>query len=171
MRLEEITLKKTCSFYISDFHLSTLLLPYITNKIKNDIQIVTFLEENIEKNIEKVVKIMDVGEYIKEEILKIKWNKTNLKNCSGVFENLEFGKNDCNIIVVGEKSYIEYINKKIVENISNINRSTLKYKTVVTVNNCYYVEDVLKVNEILDNHDLLLNTSGEVEINSIYNNC
>ena len=54
MRLEEITLKKTCSFYISDFHLSTLLLPYITNKIRNDIQIVTFFEKDIEENIKKV---------------------------------------------------------------------------------------------------------------------
>ena len=115
MRLEGITLKKTCSFYISDFHLSTLLLPYITNKIRNDIQIVTFFEKDIEENIKKVLKIMDIGEYIKEEVSKLKWSKTELKNNLGIFENLEFGEKDCNIIVAGEKAYIEYVNKKIVD--------------------------------------------------------
>ncbi len=171
MRLEGITLKKTCSFYISDFHLSTLLLPYITNKIRNDIQIVTFFEKDIEENIKKVLKIMDIGEYIKEEVSKLKWSKTELKNNLGIFENLEFGEKDCNIIVAGEKAYIEYVNKKIVDSIKNVNKESLKYKTTVTINNCYYVEDVLNVNEILNEHDLLLNTSGEVKIDSVYNKC
>lgn len=168
MKLEKITLKKTCSFYISDFHLSTLLLPYITNKIKNNIQIETFLEEGINENIAKVVKGINIEEYVKKELLKINWDKTELINCSKILKNIEIDNMDINIIVSGSKEYIKTINKCIENFIENLNMKGLKYKITLTINNCYPVKEVLSVKEVLDNHDLLLNTSGEVEIDSVF---
>ena len=52
--------------------------------------------------------------------------------------------------------------------IENLNAKGLRDKINVTINNCYPVKEVLSVKEILDKHDLLLNTSGEVEIDSVF---
>lgn len=168
MKLERVTLKKTCSFYISDFHLSTLLLPYITNKIKNNIQIETFLEESINENIKKVVRGINIEEYVKKEILKINWKKSELTNCSNILRNIEIDNMDINIIVSGSKEYIKTVNESIEKFIEIFNIKGLKYKITITINNCYPVKEVLNVREILDQHDLLLNTSGEVEIDSVF---
>lgn len=168
MKLERVTLKKTCSFYISDFHLSTLLLPYITNKIKNNIQIETFLEESINENIKKVVRGINIEEYVKKEILKINWKKSELTNCSNILRNIEIDNMDINIIVSGSKEYIKTVNESIEKFIEIFNIKGLKYKITITINNCYPVKEVLNIREILDQHDLLLNTSGEVEIDSVF---
>ena len=138
MRLEKISLKRTCSFYISEFHLSTLLLPYITEKVRKNVQIETFIENSIEENIKKVIRGINVED------------------------------RDINIIVSGSKEYIENINIGINRLIQNLNAKGLRDKINVTINNCYPVKEVLSVKEILDKHDLLLNTSGEVEIDTVF---
>lgn len=168
MKLEKITLRRTCSFYISNFHLSTLLLPYITNKVKNNTLIKTFFEEGIDENIRKVVKRINIEEYIKKEILKINWNKTEIINCSKVLNNINLENMDINIIVGGSKDYIENVNSYIKEYIESFNVKGMKYQINLTINNCYPVKEVLNLKEVLDNHDLLLNTSGEAKIDSVY---
>lgn len=168
MRLEKINLKRTCSFYISDFHLSTLLLPYITEKTKKDIQIVTFLEKSIEENVNKLLKGINIEEYVKSEIRKINWKETEIIKCAKKLKNMPVDNMDINIIVAGKKEYIENINANIEKFVEILNAKGLKYKITLTINNCYPVSEVLNVKEVLDDHDMLLNTSGEVEIDSVF---
>ena len=118
MILEKICVKKTCSFYISDNHLSTLLLPYIKEKIKSNVKIKTFFENNIEKNIEKVTAGINMEEYIKKEILKINWDRTEETKCSKILKNMKIDNEDINVIVGGSKEYVHTINKcleKLIE--------------------------------------------------------
>lgn len=168
MRLEKINLKRTCSFYISEFHLSTLLLPYITEKVRKNVQIETFIENSIEENIKKVIRGINIEEYIKKEILKIDWNDFELIKYSKIVDRIKVEDRDINIIVSGSKEYIENINIGINRLIENLNAKGLRDKINVTINNCYPVKEVLSVKEILDKHDLLLNTSGEVEIDTVF---
>lgn len=168
MRLEKINLKRTCSFYISEFHLSTLLLPYITEKVRKNVQIETFIENSIEENIKKVIKGINIEEYIKKEIMKIDWNDFELTKYSKIVDRIKVEDRDINIIVSGSKEYIENINIGINRLIENLNAKGLRDKINVTINNCYPVKEVLSVKEVLDKHDLLLNTSGEVEIDTVF---
>ena len=55
MKNEKIILKKTCSFYISEYHLVTMLLPYIKQKIDEKNAIKTLLEDNIKSNMETLI--------------------------------------------------------------------------------------------------------------------
>jgi len=168
MRLERVALKKTCSFYISEFHLSTLLLPYITTKIKNNVQIYTFFEEGIKECIEKVVGGISIEEYVKKEILKINWEKFELIKYAKISEEIDIEDRDINVIVKGNKNYIENVNINLDKLIKGLNLKGLDNKIEITINNCYQVRDVLSVKEVLDKHDLLLNTAGEVEIGEVF---
>ena len=168
MRLERIALKKTCSFYISEFHLSTLLLPYITTKVKNDVQIYTFLEEGIKESITKVVRGMNTEDYVKKEILKINWEKFEIINYDKILEEINVEDRDVNIIVSGSKKYIENVNINLEKLIKELNLKGLNNKIEITINNCYQVKEVLSAKEVLDKHDLLLNTSGEVKIDEVF---
>ena len=168
MRLEKINLKRTCSFYISEFHLSTLLLPYITDKVRRNIQVETFLEDSIKSNIEKVIRGINIEEYIKKDIMKIDWSNFELTKYSKIVDRIKIDDRDINIIVSGSKEYIESINISLNKLIETLNAKGLRDKINVTINNCYPVKEVLSVKEILDKHDLLLNTSGEVEIDSVF---
>lgn len=168
MKIEKITLKKTCSFYISEFHLSTLLLPYIIIKVKNDVQIYTFLEVGIKESITKVVSGINIEEYAKKEILKINWDKFEQIKYDDIVKEIVVDDRMINIIVKGSKKYIEEVNMNLDRLIKDLNLNGLKNKSEITVNNCYQVKDVLSAKEVLDKHDLILNTSGEVEIKKVF---
>jgi len=168
MRLEKSILKKTCSFCVSKYHISTLLLPYISEKVKTNTQIITFFEEGIEENINKVLKAVNMEEHLKKEIHQIGWESFGVIKYSKIAESITVDDRDINIIVSGSKKYIENINANLKKLIDTLNTKGLKHKITITINNCYHVNEVLSVKEILDEHDLLLNTSGEVEISSVF---
>jgi len=168
MKLEKSILKKTCSFCVSEYHVTTLLLPYITEKLKSNTQIITFFEEGIEENISKVLKSVKLEEYIKKEIMQIGWEAFNIVKYSNILECIKPDNRDINIIVNGSKKYIENINTNLEKAIESLNSKGLKFKINITINNCYHVREVLSVKDILDKHDLLLNTSGEVDIDTVF---
>ena len=53
-------IEKMCSFYVSDFHLEMILVPYISEKIENkeDIKIIT--EKNLQDTIEVLISKMNL---------------------------------------------------------------------------------------------------------------
>ena len=110
----------------------------------------------------------ETSRYIKKEIMKIDWNDFELTKYSKIVDRIKVEDRDINIIVSGSKEYIENINIGINRLIENLNAKGLRDKINVTINNCYPVKEVLSVKEILDKHDLLLNTSGEVVIDSVF---
>ena len=43
-------IERLCSFYVSDWHLVTMLLPYVNKQINEKANIITILENDIEEN-------------------------------------------------------------------------------------------------------------------------
>ena len=44
--------EKLCSFYVGQWHLVTMILPYINKKIQEEANIITVLKDDIKQNIE-----------------------------------------------------------------------------------------------------------------------
>ena len=49
MEMSRNHIEKLCSFYVSDWHLVTMLLPYINKQINEKANIITILESDIEE--------------------------------------------------------------------------------------------------------------------------
>ena len=133
-------IEKMCSFYVSDFHLEMILVPYISEKIENkeDIKIIT--EKNLQDTIEVLISKMNLEEDKKQKILNLGWNKEN-----------EDIKEKSNVIVIGTEDYIKQKNEEIKEmNISNLN-----------IIDCYNFDEIKgEMNDIISQYDKSLNTLG-----------
>lgn len=135
--------KKLCCFYVNDIHLVTMLLPYINERINQDTKIITILETDISESAQKVMNGIQ-GKKSKE-LLNIEWNNKDL-TClydSDIQDKL--------VLVCGNEDYIKRAN--IIINEKN---------DKCTILNCYeMVQSKEKLEEILDKHDMVVNTSGE----------
>ena len=69
MELVEKTIEKICSFYVSDWHLVTMLLPYINKEINEKANIITILEKDIEQNIKTLIDKLNLKN--KQKILNV----------------------------------------------------------------------------------------------------
>lgn len=166
MNLEEENkrMEKLCSFYVSDWHLTTMILPYMNSKINEKVKIITILENEIEENVQTLVKKLNLKN--KKEILKINWKKLKSEKYADIEKRLkeELSEETQNIILVnGSKNYIK-------KNNENIEKWFQKSKTVaVKVINFFEVTEFNNdIMEILENHDKIFNTSGEREISEVF---
>lgn len=139
--LVENKIEKLCCFYVSDFHLEMILLPYINNKLDENIIIKT--ERDLRDTVETLVSKMNLNKENKEKILSLGWNVREYKN-----QKIE---NKSNIIIIGNKKYIEDINFKIKKD---------EIKDAIIVD-CYNFEDTKdNMETIINNYSSSLNTSG-----------
>jgi len=151
-------IKKLCSFYVSDIHFGTMLLPYISKKIEEGNSVYTVFEKDMYKNIEKIISKTSLNKETKEEIKNINWNKKIDKKEIKKYINSMKGNNEV-ILVMGNKKYIDKANKKICK---KIKREEIKEITII---NCYNVDIFNKnMGEILSKHSGVLNTAGERKI-------
>ena len=135
MVVQDKETEKNCCFYVSDFHLDMILVPYINNKIEKNISILS--EKNLKDTMEIVVSKMNLNEKNKEKILNLGWEGK---------ENID--KNS-NIIIIGSKDYIEQKNQKI------------KDLNAESVLDCYSFDETQKnMNEIVKKYKSSLNTLG-----------
>lgn len=164
MKKENKRLEKLCSFYVSDWHFATMLLPYINHKIEEQINVITLLENNIQENIVTLVKKLNLKN--QKEILEIRWEDVNSKKYEDIEQLLEFEVNHTkeNIILVnGSRDYIEKNN----ENIEKWVEET-RAKQIKIINFFEVTEFNHHIVEILNSHDRVLNTSGEKEISDVF---
>lgn len=141
MVVEEKNIERLCSFYVSDFHLEMILVPYIIKKLENNGNVEIITEKNLEETIKILISKMNLNEENKQKILKLNWNKKDINQ----FEN------ELNIIIIGTEEFIEEKNKQIEK---------LKLKQISIVN-CYEFEKIKNnINNIINNHDKSLNTLG-----------
>ena len=61
--------EKLCSFYVSEWHLVTMILPYINRELNEKANITTVLEKNIEENIRTLISKLNLKN--EREILEI----------------------------------------------------------------------------------------------------
>ena len=114
MITKEQFIDKYCCFYVSDFHLEMILLPYIKDNLQKA-KITIMTEESLENSLRVLLKKVNMKDSEKTDILNLNWNR----NCAKIEEN-NCSKNI--IIINGSLDYIEEKNKKIKElNLKNIN--------------------------------------------------
>lgn len=162
-----LKIKKVCGLSISSIHFSMMILPYIKKELETQKEVITILEGNLEKNINQILSKLTIADEEKEKITNINWKETDIKESTirgNIREKLN-ENNDLDIIVYGSEKYIngagEIINKIIKENINKIKD--------IKIINCYSIGDFNEnINQILNNHDTMFNTSGEHEIGEIF---
>ncbi|HJJ13872.1 MAG: hypothetical protein U0O04_01175 [Clostridia bacterium] len=155
-------IKKICNFYVSDWHLAVMLLPYINKEINKGTKITTVFQNNMKNNIETLVRKLNLKN--EKEILQIDWNTKNNSILERyVKENLSGGEENL-FIINGDKEYVEKSNEKVIE---YIGKNKTK-KNFIKIVDCYEVEqNEEKMYNIIKMHDCVLNTSGEHNIEKI----
>ena len=141
MVLEEKKVKNICNFYVSEYHLEIMLLPYISKKIDNEENITIITEIDLESTLNVVIERINLYKDKKEKIKKIGWNIQNIEN---IIPNT-------NVILIGSK---KFINEKVFE---------LKERQVenLEIIACYNYNEVKNdMKEIVSKYDGMLNTLG-----------
>ena len=135
--------KKLCCFYVSDIHLITMLLPYINERINESTEILTILETDISKSAKKVIEGIQ-GKKSKS-LLEIDWKDKKLNYLKQANVKDKF------ILINGSDEFMNEANEIINNKEENC-----------TILNCYEIlQGSQKLQEILENHDKVVNTSGE----------
>lgn len=168
MEILKNNIERLCSFYVSDWHLVTMLLPYINKQVNEKANVVTLLENDIEENIRTLVGKLNLKN--EKKILDINWKKTNAIKYSELKNRMKELKKEeiLNVIFInGNKSYIDIVNKNIEKFLKD---NLKKYKEVnIKIVDCYEVSEFnINMQEILHSHDKILNTSGEKEICDVF---
>lgn len=140
MIVENKRLEKICSFYVSDFHLEMILLPYINEKLEKQEKIEIITEKDLTETIKILVSKINLNEENKQKILNMNWSKKEKKI-----------EDNTNAIIIGSKEYIQKQNIQIEEN---------SYSNLSVVN-CFDFEEVKDdISSIINSHDKSLNTLG-----------
>ena len=138
MVLEEKKIKNICNFYVSDYHLEIMLLPYISKKIDNEEEVVILTERDLTETLKIVIEKTNLEQKKKKKIMKLEWNTQKTSNIN---EN-------SNVIIIGN---IKFINDKILE---------LKEKNLEKIV-CYDYNEVKdNMKEIVSEYDGVLNSLG-----------
>lgn len=169
MESQENNIKKVCSFYVNEWHLTTMILPHINDDIKEKTKVITILEKGIKENIEELTSKMNLREETESKIKEINWTSTKIYKYKEIEKYLIKNTKDednIDIIVNGKNEYIEIVNLNIERFIQN-NKKQLENKKI-TIINCYEVTQFNNISEIICKHDMILNTSGMRKIEEVF---
>lgn len=165
MKEKENQIVRVCSFYLSDWHLITKILPYIKRTTEENSKVLTILEDSIKDKVEELISRMNLNPITQSKILEINWTGNPACKYSDIKKQIELVSNDIeqiNIIVNGSKEYTEIANKNIEKLIENITGKK------ITIINCYENTNYEETNKILDKHDFVLDTSGIKNIEEVF---
>ena len=73
------SVEKICGFYVSGIHLITMILPYLKNKVRENVKIETILEYSLKKEVNNVINNLTIKDKEKEKILNINWDSNKIK--------------------------------------------------------------------------------------------
>ena len=141
MIIKKPEIKKYCSFYMSDFHLEMILVPYINQHFHENENVIISTQKNLKDSVNILMSKMNLNQKDKERILELNWNNNQINN---IEEN-------ANVIIVGNKEFINKENQKLEK---------MKTKDVKVID-CYDFEEVKDdINNIIKEYDKNLNTIG-----------
>ena len=133
MKVQSSTTQKVCSFYVSNMHFATMVLPYISKQIEAKTNIITFFENNYTTNIELVLSRLTMKEESKKKLLEVNWKNTDVIKYMDIEKVLKnkYSKNNQNLIIInGRDEYINIvnncINRYIEKNYKKIDSSKIK---------------------------------------------
>lgn len=161
---------KICSFYVSDWHLTAMLLPYIEDAIEKGEHLNTIFEKNISYNMKEILTRIKISDRKKDEIIKVGWENKEIIKYNEIKKYMEKVTKEgekITLIIEGNKERIEGIGKNI-EKWMKKSEKKIKKKDIRIIN-CYEVTEFNKdLDEILEKHDKILNTAGLHEIEEMY---
>lgn len=160
-----MSLEKICNLYASDFHFCTTLMSFIDKNVEVGKEVINIFEKDLEKSMKTIIEKAKLEERLKENLLKIKWNKKDI--------NINFEREMKNF--VNEKEKIIFINGNIKyintmdENIEKwIDKNRLDERNVKIIH-CYNIEEIKNnINDIIDLYPKILNTTGEHSTQKVY---
>lgn len=159
MNKNQETKEKTCAFYASDYHFEMISLPYIEKNLEESKEILILTENNLDDTIRNLISKMNLKEDKKENILKIDWKNNDLSKFKKIKKDIE-EKKDIIIFIKGKENYIKNINENIEKWIDK--NSNIK------IIDCYDMEEISEnLDEVMDQYKMILNTTGEKEIDKI----
>ena len=140
MVVKDKKIEKVYSSYVSEYHLEMILVPFINSKIEEKENVVIETEYDMNETLNTLLSKLNLKEENKEKILRLGWNKKE--------NNIE---SKDNVIIIGNKDYIENTNRRIMQkNIEDL-----------TIVDCYKFEDIYNnMSEVADKYDFNLNTNG-----------
>ena len=138
--------ENSCAFYVSDYHLEMIMLPYINENLKQNKSVYVFTQNNLEDTINTLVEKVNLKNEIKDNILNINWKVDDENKYNKIIED----KKEKIIIIKGNEKYIETINK-------NINQ--IKQYQPINVVDCYNLQEIgNNANIISKNYKNILTT-------------
>lgn len=142
MITKEYSLKKYCCFYVSDFHLEMILLPYIKNNI-NKSKIIINSQRDLRESIKLLLERTNLNEEEKNKIYRLNWSNERIEeiyNCEEI-----------TLIRIGNNDYITQMN----QNLKNINVKN------INIIDCYNInEENIEIAKIKENYEKVLNTKN-----------
>ena len=138
MVTKESESRKYCCFYVSEYHLEMILLPYIKDNI-DKYKIIIYTQENLLETIKVLLKKINLKEDEKRKILNLNWSGKNLEKIDD--------ENKTIVVINGDKNYVQKVNKKF------------KYLKNISVIDCYKVDnESLEMTDLKENYDEILKT-------------
>lgn len=142
MITKEHKTKKYCCFYVSEFHLEMILLPYIKNNDEGK-KFFICTEENLSESVKQVLERTNLNKEEQNLMLNLNWNS---KTEDSIYK---YNLDNYTIIVNGSEKYISSINEKLKE----INAKE------TTVIDCYNINgQTIEKEGIKRKYDDILNT-------------
>ena len=140
---ETSSTQKVCSFYVSNMHFATMILPFVNRQMEEQTEIVTFFENNFTTNIELVLSRLTISEERKKQFLNIDWKNTNTIKYVNIEKILKtkLNKNGKNVIIVnGNEEYINIVNDCIEKYMKKNDKKMEKDK--IKIIDFYEVRDI-----------------------------
>ena len=109
MVLEEKKVKDICNFYVSDYHLEIMLLPYISKKIEEGEEIVIITEKNLAETLKEVINKTNINEDKRDKIINLGWNKQEKDIKINIIKDLPDIVKDTNEVPFVEAENFEYL--------------------------------------------------------------
>lgn len=154
--------KKICNFYMSDWHFTVMLLPYINREINKKTKVITILEKDMTDKVETLVRKLNLKN--KEEIFQINWKNSDVDKFINKLKKELNDNKQILLIVNGTNCFIKKVNDEINRELNNEKFGQKKIKIL----DCYDFEsNKNNMSDILKEYDEMLNTSGEIKVKSV----
>lgn len=148
---ENKRVEKLCLFFASDYHFEMISLPYISENLKKNKNVIMMTENNLDGTVDELLSRVNLSKEDKEQIFNVDWKSDDLNKFRQIKSANEEGKETI-IFVKGKENYIDSINKNIENWIS------VKDMKVI---DCYDINEVHEeVGNIAKRYNKVLSTSG-----------
>lgn len=163
---ENQSVEKVCSFYVNDWHLTTMMLPYMNRRIRENTKIITILQNGMNDKVKELIGKMNLSKESTSQLLNIDWTSNTIFKYTDMKELIEepIKEENIDILVNGTLDYMDIVNK----NIDKILAQGKVKATQITIINCYEVGQFEDINPLLQKHSKLLNTSGLRNIEEVF---